>query len=135
MLSNLGKKYPENVIAVSFNEKIAIDYERDEKGNYITDKNNNLQEKTEYIVDWSIQRLKHLFYNKKVKCFVDMKLDSQMDSVVVMHSGQRTVYGCKVANHLHQAWQVFAIAEWNLEFKNIKPIQVIKKSLGAWGSI
>jgi len=134
VLSYLITFYPENIIPVAFNEKIDIDFERDDMGNIIYD-NNIPQYKQEYIVDWSIQRLKHIFYTKKIKCFVDMKLDSQFDNIVVMRSGQRTVYGSKVANHLHQAFQVFSIVDWQIEFKNIKPIQKRTPVLGLFENI
>ena len=124
MLSHLGKKYSENMVGVSFNEKIPIGFKKDEKGN---DTNEEVQE---YIVDWSIQRLKHLFYNKKILALFDMKLDSQFDAITVMQSGQRTIYGSKMANHLHQAFQVFAICQWNYEFKQLMPIKPKKLSLG-----
>jgi hypothetical protein len=59
-----------------------------------------------------------------------MKLDTQFDNITVMQSGQRTVYGSKVANHLHQAWQVFAIVLWNYEFKNLQPIEKASPPMG-----
>jgi hypothetical protein len=61
-----------------------------------------------------------------------MKLDTQFDSIFVMRSGQRTVYGSKMANHLHQAFQVFAIVHWNYEFKLKRPISCKKPGLGAF---
>jgi hypothetical protein len=131
MLSYLAKKYPENIVGVSFNEKIDIDFEKDEQNNIKYDSAGNVIYKSEFIVDWSIQRIKHLFYNKKIQALYDMKLDTQFDSIIVMKSGQRTVYGSKMANHLHQAFQVFAITLWNYEFKNIQPIQDKKNSFGA----
>ena len=132
LFSSLAKQYAENLIGVSFQEKIAIDFDKDENGNLIYDSKNRPIYKEEYVVDWSIQRIKQIFYNKKIKCLVDMKLDAQLDGIVVMKSGQRTVYGSKVANHLFQAFQVFAIADWQTEFKNLKPIQKFKKGFGAF---
>jgi hypothetical protein len=132
MFSHLAKKYPENIVGVSFNEKIAIDFERNEQNNIVNGADGKPKYKEEFIVDWSIQRLKHLFYNQKIQALFDIKLDTQFDSIVVMRSGQRTVYGSKMANHLHQAFQVFAIALWNYEFKLIRPIQVKKPGLGAY---
>jgi len=132
MFSYLGKKFQDHIVGVSFNEKIAIDFATDEKGNYILDKNGKRELKEEFIVDWSIQRLKHLFYNKKIIALFDMKLDTQFDNITVMRSGQRTVYGSKVANHLHQAFQVWSIALWNYEFKNLMPINKSKPGLGAY---
>lgn len=131
-ISYLAKKYPENIKAVSFNEKLAVDFAIDEKGQPKYNKDGSRELKEEYVVDWSIQRLKHLFYNKKIVALFDMKLDTQFDNITVMRSGQRTVYGSKVANHLHQAWQVFAIALWNYEFKQLQPINIQKPSLGAY---
>ncbi|MFA7290232.1 MAG: hypothetical protein WC055_15255, partial [Melioribacteraceae bacterium] len=137
LLCNLAKDYnkvnettglvDEHIFGVSFNEKIPIGFVKDAKGN------DTEEHREEYIVDWSIQRLKHIFYNKKIQCLVDLKLDAQMDGIIVTKSGQRTVYGSKIANHLHQAFQVFAICDWNTEFKNIKKIQRKKPGFGSCG--
>lgn len=124
MLDHLGKKYPNNVKGVSFNEKLAIGYKLDEKGNATS------EHVESYVVDWSIQRLKHLFYTKKMKCLYDLKFDSQIDGIIVMQSGQRTVYGSKVVNHLFQAFQVFSVCQWDLEFKSLAPIKRKKLSFG-----
>jgi hypothetical protein len=132
MFSHLAKKYPENIIGVSFNEKIAIDFERNDQNEIVRGVDGKPKYKEEFIVDWSIQRLKHLFYNNKILALYDMKLDTQFDSIFVMKSGQRTVYGSKMANHLHQAFQVFAIVHWNYEFKLKKPISCKKPGLGAF---
>lgn len=130
--SKLTKKYPENIVWVSFNEKLAIDFEKDDKGALICDKNGTPQYKEEYITDWSIQRIKHLFYNKLMVILIDYKLDQQFSNLTAMKSGMRTVYGCKIANHLLQAFQVFSIAEWKTEFANIKPIQKRQMSFGVF---
>ena len=46
-----------------------------------------------------------------------------------MQSGQRVVYSCTAdEDHLFQAFQVFAIVDWNLEFINVKPINAKKFS-------
>ena len=126
MFSYLSIKYPKNIYGVSFNEKIAIDFLRDTK-NEIIYKNGEPQYQEEFVVDWSIQRLKHLFYSQKISALFDSKLDTQLDGVIVMKSGQRTVYGNKGANHLFQAFQVFAICQWNLEFKTIEPAENLEK--------
>jgi hypothetical protein len=128
-----NKTNEEHIFGVSFNEKIAIDFEKDTNGNLIYDNKGKAQYKQEFVIDWSIQRLKSLFYNKKIRCLYDTKLDQQFDGIIVMKSGQRTVYGSKVANHLHQAWQVFSILQWQLEFKTTKPIQTTKPGVGSFG--
>ena len=133
LASRLTKDYPENIIWVSFNEKIRIDFEKDDKGNFITDSKGQYQYKEEYIVDWSIQRLKQLFYNNKMACLTDYKLDVQFGGIVATRSGLRTVYASKTANHLHQAFQVFSIVEWQAEFANIKPANRKKLGMGVFG--
>jgi len=132
MFSYLAKKYNtangEHIFGVSFNEKISIDFERDEKTNEILrDKSGTPTYKEEYIVDWSIQRIKHLFYNQKILAHFDSKLDVQFDNEVVLRSDKRIVYGNKGADHLHQAFQVFSICQWNFEFKNINPVEENEK--------
>jgi len=128
MFSYLAKKYnkpeDEHIFGVNFGKKIPIDFERDSKTNEIKrDNKGNPIYREEYIVDWSIQRNKHLFYNKKILALFDSKLDNQFDNEVVLRSDKRIVYGNKGADHLHQAFQVFGICQWNYEFKNIKPIK------------
>jgi len=133
LASRLSKDFPDNIVWVSFNEKIKIDFEKDEKGNFIIDSKGEYQYKEEYITDWSIQRIKHLFYNQKMECLTDYKLDLQFGGIVSTRSGTRTVYASKVANHLHQAFQVFAVVEWQVEFANIKPVQRKKPGFGVFG--
>jgi hypothetical protein len=131
LLSSLIKTYPNNIFGVDFNSKIDVDFETDEQGNQIY-VNGIVKYKQEYIVDWSIQRLKNIFYNRKISCLFDLKLDDQFSKMKVMKSGQRTIYKNKSGvDHLHQAFQVFAIADWNLEFKNLQPANRRKTSLGA----
>jgi len=132
--SKLSKKYDtkdvKRVIWVAFNEKIAMDFELEEDGiTYKTDASGNHIYREEYITDWSIQRLKQLFYTQKMVIPKDFKFDNQFVNIVAMKSGMRTVYGSKVANHLHQAFQVFAISEWQTEFVNINAVSTEKNSL------
>lgn len=132
LASRLAKKYIDKIIWVSFNEKSKIDYQKDEKGNFITDSKGNYLYKEEYNSDWSIQRIKQVFYNNKIEIPLDYKLDLQFSNIVALTSGMRIEYKCKTANHLHQAFQVFALVEWQTEFLNNKPARKRKPSLGAF---
>jgi len=134
LASRLTKDYPENIVWVSFNEKTRIDFEKDEKGNFIIDSKGQYQYKEEYITDWSIQRLKHLFYHNKMECLTDYKLDVQFGGIVATRSGLRTVYASKTQNHLHQAFQVFSIVEWQAEFSTLKPARRRILSMGVFGN-
>jgi hypothetical protein len=135
LISALRADYPENIIPVSFNENIDIEYEKDKSGNYIKDKSGNYIFKQANVVDWSIQCLKDIFYSKKIKCYEDIKFDTQINNVIVGTTKQgKKLYGYKTANHLFQAFQVFGICHWLTEFKNIKPIHKKKTGMGSFGS-
>lgn len=132
LCANLSKKYRGHVVPVAFNEKIKVDFEKDEQGKIKTDKHGNYIYKYEYVVDWSIQRLKHIFYSGKIECLFDRKLDVQFEGVIAGRSSSgKILYGNKTENHLLQAFQCFAIEDWINEFKQIEPTQPKKLSMGA----
>jgi hypothetical protein len=136
LFSSLSKDYPNNIFGVAFNENIDIDFEKDSSGNVQYSNDGKPKLKQERVDAWSIQCLKNIFYNKKIKCLFDMKLDAQFDSVIVTSSKQgKILYGCKIENHLHQAFQVFAIVDFLTEFAHINPIESRKPGLGVFGSI
>ena len=131
IISHISKKYADHMVGVSFNENIDIDFLKDEKGNYIYDSHGQVQFKQDRVDSWSIQCLKRMFYNSKVKCCTDMKMDAQFAGVIAKQTSQgKVMYGCKVENHLFQAWQVFSISEFLTEFRNIQPIKRRKLSFG-----
>lgn len=123
---SLAEVFPkENLVWVSFNEKIAIDFEKDKNGNAIFDKG-QLVLKEEYVSDWSVKHLKDLLYYEKMEIPMDYKFDAQINQVVAVQSGTRTIYSSLSADdHLFQAFQVFSIAHWYNEFNNARG--VIKK--------
>jgi hypothetical protein len=87
------------------------------------------------MVDWAMQCLKDIFYSKKIQMYEDIKWDTQVNNVIVGKTKQgKVMYGFKTANHLFQAFQVFAICHWLSEFKNIKPIIHRKPGMGSFGS-
>lgn len=122
LVSNLSLDYASHVEIVDFNSKLPVDFEREKDGSVKVDANGNPIYKEEYVVDWSVQCIKNLFYNRHIDLLMDYKFDKQITNVVVMRTGKKVIYGCKVANHLYQAFQVFAIAEWRTEFANINPV-------------
>jgi hypothetical protein len=110
----------------SFNEKIPVEFEKDEH-NAVIMKDGKPVYKEEYVSEWSIQHLKDLFYEERIELPLDYKLDSQLNSVVAMQSGNRTTYKCiSEEDHAFQSLQVFAIMAWDTEFRIVKPI--IKKN-------
>ena len=121
----------ENLVWVAFNEKIVIDFEKDNSGNVII-KNGLPVEKHEFISEWSIKHLKDLLYGELMDLPLDYKLDIQLNSVIATQSGNRTIYSCvSQENHLFQAFQVFSISQWFNEFNSMKPIR--KKTFSKTG--
>ena len=120
----LAEEFPkENLVWVSFNEKIPVAFEKDEKGNVKFDKGEPIV-KEEYVAEWSVQHLKSLLYDERMEIPMDHKFDSQMNQVMALQSGTRTVYECiSSENHLFQAFQVFSIAQFFNEWKTNKGLK------------
>ena len=124
---SLSEKFPSNqLIWCGFNEKIAVDFDKDEYGNVIFENGRPLY-KEEFVSEWSIKHLKDLFYENKFIIPLDYKLDMQLNSLISMMSGQRTVYEVMAEeDHLLAAFRVFSIVEWNTEFLSSKPLMTKK---------
>ena len=129
--SALTRKHsqPGQVIWVSFNEKISIDYEMDENGDYKKDNAGNFIFKEEYVSVWSVQRLKTLLYKQKLSIPLCYKFDTQFSNIISFKSGFRTQFKGKGADHLHQAFTVWAIAEWQTENLMVGSVETEKNSL------
>lgn len=123
---SLAEIFPkENLVWVGFNEKIPIEPSRDEYNNMLF-KDGKIVYKEELVDSWSVKRLRDLLYEKgKVEIPLDYKLDSQLNSLIAVQSGNRTLYQCAGKtneDHLFAAWRVFAIAEWMNYMTLINPI-------------
>lgn len=128
----LNEIYPsDNLCWVSFNEKLDIDFEKDEFGRIVF-KDGSPVYKEEFVTDWSIIRLKILLYDKLLELPLDFKFEIQITSVVSMISGKRNIYQCLAEeDHLFSAFRVFTIAQWNYEFKTVKALK--KKKFAKMG--
>ena len=112
----------QNLTWVSFNEKIETVPETDESGKNIL-KDGKLVYREEYVVNWAHQRIKDLFYGKKMELPMNHKFDEQANSIVVQKSRTRTTYHClAVEDHCYQAFQVFAIMQWFGELTLNRPV-------------
>ena len=112
----------ENLIWVSFQEKLPTVPEKDEQGRVKT-KDGKIVYREEYVVNWAFQRLKELLYGKKFELPLNHKFDEQANSIIVVKSRTRTNYDCLASeNHLYQSFQVFAIMQWLGELQLNKPI-------------
>ena len=115
----------DNLVWVGFNEKIPIDVIKDEQGNIIFEDGKPVY-KQEMVDSWSVKRLKDILYEKgKIELPLDYKLDSQLNSIIIIQIGNKTHYesaATSIGDHLFAAWKVFAIAEWMNSYVNIKSI-------------
>lgn len=123
----------ENLVWVAFNEKLPIGFEKDDKGEIVL-KNGKPVHEEEWVNEWSIKRMKFLCYEGRMLLPLDYKLDIQMNSLISMKSGNRTIYECVCEeDHLLQAFQVFFIAQWLNEFASTNPTSRKKHSkVGAY---
>lgn len=112
----------ENLVWVGFNEKIPVDFDKDEYGNVIY-KDGKPTYVDEYVSIWSVKYLQQLLYAGRIELPIDHKFDVQVNSVVALQSGTRVKYMCVAQeDHLFQSFQVFAIMQWNCEFLNAKAV-------------
>ena len=120
----LSEIYPsENLVACAFTEKVDVGLEKDERGRVVFD-GGKPKMKSEFVSEWSVKRLKNLFYEGKLFVPKDHKLDLQLNSVISNQTINRVTY--EVAgdeDHLFAAFRVFAIAEWAKEFEILNSIK------------
>jgi len=116
----------DHLVWVGFNEKIIVGFNKNDNG-VITYKNGKPEELEEYVTEWSIKRLKELFYEGYMLVPLDYRLDVQLNSVISIVSHNRVIYDCvSEEDHLLAAFRVFAIVQWCNEFNLIKPICIKK---------
>ena len=123
----LGEVFPkENLNTCSFNEKITVDFEKNDDGRVVFN-NGQPVVKEEFVSEWSVRRLKTLLYEDRLSLPADHKFDMQVNSVIATQSGNRTVYACVAKeDHLFSAFRVWAISQWNNEFSNAKSVSAKK---------
>lgn len=122
---SLEKTVPiENLVWYAGSNKIAVDFEKNDKGNAILVKGEPVY-KEEIMKEWSVRRLKALLYETRMSLPIDYKFDTQINSVIALQSGTRTIYQCVAeSNHLFEAFRVFAISQWlKGDFNQTKPIR------------
>jgi hypothetical protein len=131
---SLEESFPkDNLSWVHFSEKIPVDVKKDDKGNMIFE-DGMIVYIEEYVEAWSIKRLKDLLYEEgKCEFPLDYKLDSQLNSVIAVQSGNRISYQCAAPeDHLLAAFRVFAITQWQNEFVNTP--KIMKKQFSKTGA-
>ena len=108
----------QKLVWVDFKSNIEVGFEKNDKGVPVREKNGKLIKQYENTLIHSVQRLCYLLYEPLVTLSYDHKLDEQLDSVIAVPRGLSISYICaSEENHLWQAFQVFAIMQWLVEFE------------------
>ena len=113
----LGAKYDaSHLFAYQGAENIRIGLAKDENGNQIYGKNGELEYVYEKQHRWGAEMIKNLFYERRISCFKDYELDTQLSSVVAIQRSNGVVYQIASENdHLWNALKVFGCAIWDKE--------------------
>jgi len=122
----------DHLLKVKFNENIDVDFERDEDDELLMDDNNEPIMKQANTESWSFSELEKIFYGSEFKTPPDAKLEDQVTNVICKRAKLKTLYDSKGANHLTQAFQVFAICKFFNMFNVLK--RQYKKVKRAWCS-
>jgi hypothetical protein len=112
--NELEKYIPkDNLVWYDGSMKIAVGFETDDKGQLVY-KDCAPVIKQEIMAEWSVQRLKTLFYDGRLIIPEDYKFMSQFGQVISCVSGTRVLYKCASpqGDHLFDSFKVFAIAQW-----------------------
>ena len=121
--NELEKTIPkENLVWYAGTNKVIVGWETDKDGKVIL-ANGKPIEKEEFMSEWSVKRLKDLFYQGLVVLPEDFKLITQFTQVIALTSGTRTIYKCiaKQGDHLFDSFRVFSIAQWLKANHNLTP--------------
>lgn len=119
IIDGLRKRGIDNdyLLKVKFNENIEVDFERNKDTDEpLMDQNGDPIMKLAHTETLSFAELEKLFYNGEFKTPFDAKLEDQISNIICKRTKQRTLFDSKGANHLVQAFQVFAICKFFNQF-------------------
>jgi hypothetical protein len=111
-----------HLLKVKLNENIETGFQRDESGEILFDRNGNPLMQLENSRQFAFQELEKLMYNELMEIPYDEKFLNQFTSTIAKQTkGMKTIYENKSsADHLHSAFEIFAIVRFLKEFETIK---------------
>jgi len=110
----------EHLLAVKFTANIEIDFEKDENGHIITDKNGDPIMKEANTMEFAEQELQRIIYSELLEVPVDEKFLNQFTNRFMRKVGTKTLYQSKGEDHLYASFLVWAISRFYNEFKLLK---------------
>ena len=109
-----------HIFSIDLRKNIPVDFEKDERtGRIKRDKRGNQIIKEIIAIDWAMQRLEDLFYESSIDIPLDNKFFKEFSGFKVLQTGLRKSYGSSTTDDYHQAFQIFAITQWNNEFETL----------------
>ncbi len=109
----------EHVYGINLQTKIETDFERDEKTDRILTKNGKPIIKTAWTIDWAMQQLEDLFYEGEMDIPLDNKFFKEFSAFKILNQGLRNKYGSSSTDDYHQAFQIFAITQWQYKWQQL----------------
>jgi len=111
----------EHLLKVDFARNIEVDFQKDNNTNEPLMNDNNEPIMIEAnTTSWSYSELEKFLYSGEFKTPFDAKFEEQFSNIICKRSKVKTLYDSKGANHLVQAFQVFAICKFFNQFNILK---------------
>jgi hypothetical protein len=111
-----------HLLKVKLNENIETGFQRDESGEILFDKTGIPLMQLENSRQFAFQELEKLMYSGLMEIPYDEKFLNQFTSTIAKQTkGMKTIYENKSsADHVHSAFEIFAIVRFLKEFETIK---------------
>lgn len=121
----------DKITEVKFNTKMVVGFEKNDKGHVIKDSKGQPIIKEERTIEWAMHELENLFYGSHIEIWSQDKFLAQFTGYVEkLGSNGIKVYGSTCEDHLHSAFQVFAITRFLNEFNATQRANRQKRCLG-----
>jgi len=120
----------EHLLKVFFNKNIEVDFEKDKDDKIQYNKNGDPIMREVNTLDWSMHELEYVLYEGLMEVPVDEKFFKEFNGYIVKQTGTKKVYGSTTSDHLHQAFQVWAICRF---FNEFNPMKNLKQQKRCWG--
>lgn len=121
-------KIPENhVLSVDLRKNWIVGFEKDDNGKIVKDSKGKEVFKQKRAIDWAMERLSKILYDGQMEIPLDNKFFKEFSGFKVIQSGTRKSYDSSTTDDYHQAFQIFAITQWDKEFEVIRNKNNIKK--------
>ncbi len=111
---------PKHIYSIDLRKNIPIGFLKDDKtGKILRDKTGKRIIKQMIAIDFAMQQLEDLLYNGKVKIPLDTKFFAEFGDFLVIQGKLRRSYDTASNDDLHQAWQIFALTQWEYEWETL----------------